>query len=289
MAKYLKFRTTARSGLANVSGRIVRMLLTLAFCASHAAVSGDQILISASPPLGKERIDRIMSAVAARLEGVTGKDFEYVPAAHWPGYIEDMRGAKYSLLLDEPHLVSWRIRHQGHVPIARLPGETRFVIASMKSDEDIVQLADVAGHIVCAGVPPALDGLILFAQFGNPLRQPVLVPANGSEEPYQRLREGGCRAAVLPAASYDTLPGNERDALRILYLSDGYPNLTLSADGRLPAPLLEAIRRALLDPGLVVGDEAAGGDDPAGIRLVPASAPPYQGLDRLLDGSWGLR
>lgn len=226
--------------------------------------------------------------VAALLERATGERFRYVPAKHWPGYMEDMRTSKYSLLFDEPHLVGWRIDNLAHVPIVKLSGNLSFVIAARKRDEDIVALADIAGHIVCAGVPPALDGLILFEQFDNPSRQPHLLPTSGFQEAYEHLVSGHCRAAVFRKADYEARPENG-GVLRVLYLSESFPNWTLSADTRIPEAVLDRIRQTLLDPAHADDrDRVAAELDPGG-ELRPARAKDYRGFSRRLDNFWGLR
>jgi len=281
MRKYLNIRASVRSTCSALIKSAVLLSFTLAVSAACNHTRGDDFLIGASPGLEIEQRESMLLPIARLLENTTGVKFRYIPPKHWPGYMEDMRNSKYSLLLDEPHLASWRLENLAHVPIVRLPGNMSFVIAARKRDEDIVALADIAGHVVCAGAPPALDGLILFEQFDNPSRQPQLLPTSGFQEAYGYLVQGRCRAAVLRRADYEA-GSHGGDALRILYLSETFPNWTLSADSRISETLLDRIRQALLDP-------AGTGELVPGGRLLPANAADYSGLGRLLDNFWGLR
>lgn len=230
----------------------------------------------------------MLGPVANLLQRITGENFRYVYMAHWPGYIEDMRNSRFSLLFDEPHFVGWRLTNRLHVPLVRLSGKLSFVIVSRRSDESIVQLSDIAGHSVCAAVPPALGGLILFERFDNPSRQPRLRPTPGFGEAYDQLVGGHCRAAVLPSGQYETL-ADRRKLLRVLYLSEAYPNWALSVDKRIPSPVVNRIRDALLDPGNGRVADAVTGEFGPGIHLLPANEEEYKNHSRLLDDYWGLQ
>lgn len=282
MTKYLNITPRyRRRGFAKILRHLLAALVMAAAC-SPAYCAG--FLVAASPGLSGEQGESLRQAVAELLGRATGREFEYAAATSWPRYIEDMKDSKHGLFLDEPHLVSWRVRHRSHVTLARLPGTMSFVIAARQGDDSVVQLSDIAGRPVCADEPPALDGLILFEQFDNPGRQPRLIPTTGFEQAYEFVTTGRCVAAVLKTGLYGDRPGARR-ALRILYLSNTYPNWTLSADDRIPGDVIESIRSFLSaaeDPGGTDGGESPG------TLLIPAAVDEYEGLDRLLDDFWGL-
>lgn len=263
--------------------RVVLLSIVLVAMGIRGLAHGAEYVIGASPGVAKEQGTQLAQSIAILLGRVTGDTFSYAPTTHWPGYIEAMRNSGFSLLFDEPHLVSWRLENQRHIPLVKLSGNMSFVIVARRDDETIVQLTDVAGHTVCAGVPPALDGLILFEQFENPSRQPRIKSTRSAQEAHENLVQEECRAAVLPTAHYESLQNNGKP-LRVLFLSRSFPNWTLSADNRVPA--LDEIREALLDPAN--GAEAIISELYPGARLLPANENEYKGLARLLEGFWGL-
>jgi ABC-type phosphate/phosphonate transport system substrate-binding protein len=271
--------TTIRAVLFSVAA-----MLGSAWVDAH----GEDYLIGSSPSLTREQGERIFQPIAELLGKATGVNFEYSYTAHWPGYIEDMRNSKHSLLFDEPHLVSWRLEYGTHSPVVKLSGDMGFVITARRNDESIVQLSDLAGRIVCAGAPPALDGLILYEQFANPSRQPQILPTANFRDAYDQLLNERCRAAVLPTTLYEALSLGSGE-LRVLFLSEAFPNWTLTADNRIPQPVLNEIRAALLDSdNQNITGVIASEIDP-GKQVLRASVDEYPGYSRLLQDFWGLR
>ena len=259
----------------------------LVFAVSSGA-QGETWLISSSPSFTREQSEKVFIPIAQLLTEATDKDFEYRYPANWPAYIQSMRESKSVLLFDEPHLVSWRIKHGKHIPLLKLSGNRSFVIITRNNDESIVQLSDLAGHPVCANAPPAIDGLVLFAQFKNPVRQPQIRQVKSYMDAYDQLLNGRCRGALLPARLYENISRNGNDA-RVLYLSETLPNWTFSVDSRIPKPLQNKIRQTLLSPDHTDTTRAMINVIDPGSALLPAAMPEYQGYSALLKNFWGLR
>jgi ABC-type phosphate/phosphonate transport system substrate-binding protein len=249
---------------------------------------GETWRISSSPSFTREQSEKVFIPIAQLLTKATGKDFEYRYPANWPAYIQSMRESKSVLLFDEPHLVSWRIEHGKHIPLLKLSGNKSFVIITRNNDESIVQLSDLAGHPVCANAPPAIDGLVLLAQFNNPVRQPQIRQVKNYTDAYHQLLNGRCRGALLPARLYENISRNGNNT-RVLYLSEIFPNLTFSVDSRIPKPLQYQIQQILLSPDRTDTTGAMIDIIDPGTALLPAARSEYQGFSSLLKNFWGLR
>ena len=272
------------------AGRIISVVVSISavlLLSCSIAVRAQQYVIGASPSLSKQTGDQIFPRLAQLFTDATGEEFVYRYTGNWPSYIKHMRESNFHLAFDEPHLVGWRVENLQHVPLVKLDGSLDFVIITRNADDTIIQLSDLAGRTVCADAPPAMDGLILFAQFENPSRQPVLRRVRDPLSAYTRLLKNGCRGAVLPARLYERLSrgGNQT---RILFLSEPFPNWALSAHPELPPAVRDRVRRLLLDPensALTRGlTEVWEGD--RGLR--PADETEYRGHTHLLQNFWGL-
>ena len=229
----------------------------------------------------------MLESLAGLLTQTTGSAFLPHHPGTWPGYIESVRESRYQLLFDEPHLVSWRVENLQHVPLVRLPGTIGYVVIAREDDNNIVQLKDLAGYVVCATVPPALGSLVLLQQFPNPSRQPVLRRTGAGLEAYRGLLTRKCRGAVLTQTFYErfALRNNET---RVLFLSEPFANWALSADPAIPAQLQEQIRQVLLDPAnSLVTQYLNYGTDTK--KLVPTGPDEYRGYADLLKDFWGFQ
>jgi len=272
------------SGLRNSALTIVSFLV---FTTSSGA-QDETWLISSSPSLSREQSENAFIPIARLLAKSTDKDFEYRYPVNWPDYIQDVRESRSVLLFDEPHLVSWRIENGNHIPLLKLSGNMSFVIITRNNDESIVQLSDLAGRPVCANAPPAIDGLILLAQFSNPVRQPQIRQSISFMDAYDRLLNGRCRGALLPAGLYENLSRNGNNT-RVLFLSQTFPNWTLSVDSRIPKTLQNKILKILLSPDHADTTGAMINVIDPGSSLLPAARSEYQGYSSLLKNFWGMR
>lgn len=262
---------------------VAALLLIVSVCAR-----ADGYLIGSSPSLGKQASETLFPPLAELLSAATGSSFSYRYSGNWPVYIKSLRDSAFALMFDEPHLVSWRVEHTGHIPLVKLEGPLDFVIVTLDDDDEIIQLRDLAGRTVCADAPPALDALVLFAQFHNPSRQPVLHRVRDPLSAYRRLLNSGCRGAVLPSRLYERQSRNN-NRTRVLFLSRPFPNWAVSADPRLPASTRERIRQALLDPKNVTVTRPLA-EAVAGSRgLQPTAQSDYRGHAGLLEDFWGLQ
>lgn len=265
----------------------VLIVMLMALIASNGAL-GATYLISSSPSIPRERSEKVFVPIAQLLSKTTGEHFEYRYPVNWPGYIQDMRESTSQLLFDEPHLVGWRLDTGRHSPLLKLSGAVRFVIIARTDDKSIIQLSDLAGYTVCANAPPVLDGLVLFAQFRNPVRQPQIRQAKDAVAAYGQVLNKRCRAAVLPERVYKKLSHSVNNT-RALFLSETFPSWTLSADFRVPKSLRDQIQRTLLSPDHRRLTDALIEVFYPGSSLLPTRGSDYRGYGSLLENFWGLR
>lgn len=223
----------------------------------------------------------IYEPIAEFLSRVTGKRFVFRHSDNWLTYSRDMTNEAYDLVFDAAALNSWRIERINHTPLLRLSGETVYLVVGRPDNSKIRELKNLAGHGVCAPLPPDVGTLALLSQFTNPARQPVIVEANNWNVMYKNLRAGKCDGAIITRQYLDRI---DRNLVKVLYRHSAMPNSALSAGPRVSPELQERIRHALLTPqGKVATAKLRAAHNAE--ELVPARGKDYAGLEKLLKNS----
>jgi ABC-type phosphate/phosphonate transport system substrate-binding protein len=245
------------------------------------------LILSAPPRERASEAQQIFEPLAELLSQATGETVVYAHASNWGLYQTRLTRGEYDLVLDGPHLVSWRIAHQQHEPLVALSGNLAFVVVAHKEDARIRKLSDIAGRMLCGYAPPNLATLTVFEQFRIAARQPQLVEVKGVNAAYQMLIKNKCRAAILPVEAYYELEGPS-GRTKLVFRSKPYPNQALTAGPRVGPAQRDRILRALL---------AQNGQGPVARKVagyfhadgfVPADTEQYRGYDRLLADTWGF-
>lgn len=126
-----------------------------------------------TPPTETEKASlSIYQPIAEYLSQKTGKDIVYSYPQNWPRYIANMQQAKYDLLLDAPHFVSWRIEKIQHTPLISLAQSMSYVVVSRSSG--LSDLMDLRGKVSCGSAIPNLDALTLLDQYDSNWTQPLI-------------------------------------------------------------------------------------------------------------------
>jgi ABC-type phosphate/phosphonate transport system substrate-binding protein len=207
----------------------------------------DPLVLGAAPRENAEEGMQLYGPLAQRMGEVLGREVVYRHPGNWLAYQRDMRNGAYDILLDGPHLIAWRIHEIDHVPLARVPGELRFVVIVSESDTSIQSLDDLVARSVCAVAPPNLAPLVLLSQYPNSIRQPLIHPARrGMRQAFEQFRAGECVAAALPAGFYNNiLSDQDRAGTRVLFRSEGLPQQGFTAGPRLDEGEREALKALL--------------------------------------------
>jgi len=244
------------------------------------AANGEYVL--GAPP-GQSRAEQaaIYEPMAEFLSRVTGKRFVVRYTDNWLTYSRDMTNEAYDLVFDAAALNSWRIERINHTPLLRLSGETVYLVVGRPDNSKVRELKNLAGHGVCAPLPPDVATLALQSQFDNPARQPVIVESNSWNEMYKNLKAGKCDGAIITRQHLDRI---DRKLVKVLYRHDAMPNHALSAGPRIPSELQERIRQTLLTAqGKVATAKLRAAFNAE--ELVPARGEDYAGLGKLLKNS----
>ena len=265
-----------------------RYALTIAvFMFSSSLVHADLTLSAAPREDGAEGL-RTYGPLAERLSAVLGQKVVYEHPKSWAEYSDKVRSDGYDILLDGPHLTSWRMKHTDHLPVARLPGYLAFKFVVRKDNKDFNNINELKWAKICAFATPNLTADVLLDRYRNEVTAPTVVPIKGSmNDIYQGLMDGKCNAAVLRDQFYDKiLTPEEKEKLKIIYTTRKFPNQGISVSRRIDTDNRERIAKVLQgDPSIKpILDRFS----KKAKQFIPSQVNEYDGANGLLEGVvWG--
>lgn len=194
--------------------------------------SARPLILSAPPRESAESGQRIFDPIARHLSQVLKRKVVYKYPTTWGGYQADMQAGAYDIVFDGPHFNGWRITKLGHTVVARLPGEFIYTAVVRNDDTRTHQLKELGGRKICAHAPPNLGTLIMFHEFDNPVRQPVVIVIDGYKHIYESLLAGKCDAAMLPLKHLEKFEKGQART-RVIYRTGPMPQQAFSAGPRI--------------------------------------------------------
>ncbi len=255
--------------------------------APAAFASQNTLVLSAPPRDSAESGHQIFDPIADYLSQVIGRRVVYKHPTTWGGYQADMQAGAYDIVFDGPHFVSWRIKNLKHNVLVRLPGDFIYTAVVLKDNNKVTQLNQLAGDKICAHAPPNLGTLIMYDQFENPLRQPVVIVEEGYKQIYAALLKGECEAGMLPLYELAKYEQNNPQT-RVIFRTGAMPQQAFSAGPRVTPAEQARIADALLSPAAAIPLSDFRRVYGAGQGLVAASDKEYAGLALYLRDQWGF-
>lgn len=255
--------------------------------ASRITFSGNPLILSAPPRDTEAQGHQIFDPLAAYLSQILGRQVIYKHPATWGGYQADMQADAYDIVFDGPHFNSWRIKHRNHNVLAKLPGEFVYTAVVRMENTRVSQLKQLTGRKICTHAPPNLGTLIMFSEFDNPVRQPVVIVKDGYEAIYKSLLHGECEAAMLPI-SYLSQYERDQPRTRTIFRTGVMPQQAFSAGARVTTAEQARISAALLSPAAAIPLSRFRKTYAAGRDLVTTQNTEYANLASYLRDEWGF-
>ncbi|MBD3671858.1 MAG: PhnD/SsuA/transferrin family substrate-binding protein [Gammaproteobacteria bacterium] len=247
-----------------------------------------ELILTAPPRESLSQGEAIYGPIAKHFSRVTGQNVSYVHPDNWLNYQQQMRKGKYDIVFDGPHFMSWRMANLNHSPLAKLEGQLRFILISKTDQTDINDIGDLVGRKICGLPPPNLATLTMFAEFQNPVRQPIFVGIRGGfGQVYRAFQEGQCDAAVFRDSFYKgKISEPDKKAVKIIFTSNPLPNQGFTVDAnKLPAAMQRDIMQSLLsDAGIEATRPLLQRFAKNTHSLLPASESEYTGHNRYIEG-----
>ncbi|MBI3774416.1 MAG: PhnD/SsuA/transferrin family substrate-binding protein [Gammaproteobacteria bacterium] len=248
------------------------------------------LVLTAPPRESMERGEELYGPLAHMLSQKLGQTVVYEHPHDWGEYTLKMRQNAYDIVFDGPHLAAWRIKHLEHVPVAKLPGDLFFLVATRYSDKEITRANDLinTGTPVCGMPSPNLATIAVMEYFTNPIIQPDIYEVPSFEAGYSLLKAGKCRAVVLNAQYLGNLPAAEKAQLNVLFTSARYPNQTVTTSKRVTSDQRAAISALLTrQSGISETQELLKVYAKQAKRFEPANVQEYVGMESILEEMWG--
>lgn len=262
--------------------------ITGSLLASASAYAVEQYVFSAPPRGSAAAEEKVYEPVARYLSKVLGKKVVYEHPGDWLSYQTNMQKGIYDIIFDGPHFASWRIKRINHEPLAVLPGKLTFNIYTRNDQKRLHSIKDLGGRTVCALAPPNLATLTVYDAFAeNPMRQPMVKMVKTFKSGYDDVSKGKCEAGVARDKLFSKLDKSHN--MRVIHTSSGIVNQGFTAGPRVSDKDKVKIIQALISPGLQKKiNPFHKRFNKSMKKLQPARVVEYEGLDRMLDSSWGF-
>lgn len=263
---------------------VISILLLLL---SHSVLA-NELIMSAAPRESVASGHKLYDPIAAYMSKILGVKVTYKHPRHWLRYQSDIKKQNYDIVLDGPHLASWRIKHIGHTALIKLPGTLAFHIITKADNKAANKPEDLVYKKVCAIAPPNLTSVILLQRLNDPVREPVINSVKGGMKGiYKNLMSGSCVAAVVRTDFYNKkLSDEQKKGIKILYTSPDFPNQVITTSNKISADDRQALITAFTQGDGVntmapVVKRFAGKDVPA---FIPVAEGEYNGYYTFLKG-----
>ena len=257
-------------------------LLATSFGVSQPSTAMELTLVG-QPSFDEYRANLVYSPLVEYLNQVTEHTITLQTPRDFTRYWQDIRaGRTPELVLDDAHIMDYRIRQQGYVPLARVQEPLTFSLLTSGNMADD-PLEDFVGRIISTLPAPSLGYVVLSGWYNNPMVQPVVASTA------QTWRDGveivfamEADAAMAPSFIAERYPN-----LYPVDSSEEFPGLTLAASPEVPEEVQAEIREAMLN---MASDESAQAvlTELYTEGFVEASAEDYEGYADLLSVLFGM-
>lgn len=258
-------------------GTIVATVLALS-----SAMAAETISVGVVPQFDLRRINSVWRPLLDGLERQTGLTFRLDVPPSIPAFEKSLMAGEYDLAYMNPYDYVVARKRQGYVPLIRDFGGDLSGIVVVAKDSPLTRVEQLNGKVVAFPSPNAMGAALLpraeFARKFHIRTTEQYVKSHSSA--YLAVILGEADAAGGIAATFDLLPAESRQKLRILYQTETFPPHPLAAHPRLSAAQRDAIVQAFL----TLAGTPAGKNSVAEIPMRtpgPASTTDYAGLDKL--------
>lgn len=216
-----------------------------------ASAQPEPLTVGIIPYLSPKVLIGLFQPLRAALAGPVGRPVELYTAPDTKTFLRRTLKADFDLVVTPAHQARLAQIEAGYLPLVRFSGPLHAALA-VGGTTAIRGLADLRGKRVAFADRTNLVtivALLRLADQGIGEADLELVPAGSMSNALLALKRGETDAAIVAHYAFDQTPAEQRRGLRLAYLSETLPGVTLLARPGLPASEREAIRQALLHLG----------------------------------------
>lgn len=259
------------------------VLVALVLGTLPAKATEHEIVLLVQPVLSEQRTQQVFKPLADYISAAAGRPCRIQTLPNFLAYWDVVRRGNFDLALDAAHFTDYRVQKMGFTPLAKIPGGVSYSLI-VPDSQLVFDPQELAGKRVATLGPPSIGAARLNAMYPNPVRQPVSVEVGDSETGIDLLRQRKVDAAILPTpfVSQQMVQGG----IAVVLTTEPIPHIALSASPRVPKPMQEAIRVALLRAA--TSDHGKKMLSAIGFeRFDPATPEIYANQRKMLSGYWG--
>lgn len=265
--------------------RAAALCLVSAACliASQAAMAQPTYTFAVVPQFEQRKLFAIWKPVVDELEKRTGLSFKLVATLSVPEYEHEIAKGTFDFVYANPYHILKVSPSQGYIPLVRDSAPLRGVLV-VRKDSPIRNLSELDGKKVAFPSPNATGACLLMRADLSTLFHVNVVPmyVKTHSSVYLHVVNGLTEAGGGVEKTLQEQGAPVRDALRVLYTTRDMPSHPIAAHPRVPEPVREKVRRALLDIGATQEGRAILAKIPMQ-QVVPAALKDYT-----LMRDWGL-
>ena len=243
----------------------------------------EPLALLVNPVYPPEQARLVYQPLLDYLNDTTGLEVSLVVDRNFHRYwLNARRGQAPPLILEDAHMVAWRMENFDYQPLITAAAPTTFSLlttAAMADDD----LGDFVGRRISSLPSPSLGYLVLADWFDNPLQQPLIQStATSWLDAVEMVFSAEVDAAIAPDNLVARYPN-----LYPVATSTEFPGLTLSASPNVP----EDVRQTLIDAMTMLHEDE---DHHAALfeldidRFVAADPDRYEGLEKWLSTVFSL-
>lgn len=255
---------------------IVALLLVIA----PLHIQAETIRFTVQPILDRDQSLQAYQPLVQYLESETGLEIQMVASVNFLTYWQQMLKGEFDMILDAAHFTAYRMENNDYIPIAKLPGTVTY---SLVTSPDLLVLEpwELIGKKVATNEPPSLGMVRLQELYPNPLRQPIIIESNSSENAIRMIEAEKVDAAIVPTPLLNAFPN-----LNVVSTTEPAPHMTFSVAPRVSEEARQKLQDAMISASQTDKGKAMlakinfeGFEKPDGYK--------YEGYEELLQETWG--
>lgn len=195
---------------------------------SHAQLTQSQStnVISFYLPLHSSQQTKSIENFKQALLKAGFDDITVKTADFWSDYQQKIRKGRIGIYLAPPHFSAWVIHHHNFMPLVRVKGPLKYVIASKRSEDGVFEIRDLTRKEICTQHALNLDYLLINQSFQNSVRSANTVIVNSVINEMQK-QDSPCSGFSISEHAFQALDQQSPGRYIRLTQSDVFSNYAI--------------------------------------------------------------
>jgi phosphonate transport system substrate-binding protein len=228
-------------------GLMLSMLCGLLF-GSSAVAAGKTYTFAVTPQFEQRKLIAIWMPIVAEVEKRSGLSLKLTSMMSVPDFEKELAQSTFDFVYCNPYNIIKSVPAPGYIPLVRDSSPLRGILL-VRKDSDYTRLSDLEGKTVAFPSPNAIGASLLMRADLARLHHVAIVPmyVKTHSSVYFHVVNGLADAGGGVETTLQEQEPAVKDALRIIYTTRGFPSLPIAANPRVPKPVREKVRKALLE------------------------------------------